>query len=181
MKNRKTTATAGIIFGAIILSILLIGFKPNAWKPGSNDIRIINTTGYPYTVTVQLFGYFEDETPPWSWLWLHEFWLENRYIDALDIHLDLQVSDLNGGFSTLTAIDVTVPSKDKKKVVIRGGFNTASKDILLQRAYRIMARTQIEHAQGNEIKTHIFEWELATGLINQTTKTIIPDKVPNEP
>ncbi len=174
----KTTIAVGIVVVFVTVTAIYL-WNPFAWRPDSRDVVMVNRSGLRPSILLWIEYYEKDRPRPYHWSWRIEFYLENKYKEDLDLEVVLQkYSDDLGEWTGSSKYAILVPSKGRKKVQLGMGFNTASKDVVPQGIYRILARTELTRKSGIEVKTHDFEWELASGWVNRTTRTHIPDDIP---
>ena len=179
MRNSRLMSIVGVMI--ISLAILAVWYSSISWKPSPKDLVLLNSSGFSFTVTLTLINcgkMYPDDPTPCRWRWETEFWLENRYERELELHVVLEID----GYSAASDMrkDIIMPNRTKKRIELHRSLNTDSKTSIPQGVYRIFANTEIKRKKGNMVKTYTFEWDLATGLVNKTTRTFIPDTIPGE-
>ncbi len=148
-------------------------------RPGLNDLVALNTSTHPFN-TILVLEWREDllEKSVFWQRWMATLWVENRYREDLDVLLTMRTI---GPDPRVRERQIVVPSKGREEVTFSTTPYSYSKDTLPGGEFVLTAIAELKRRKGTEVVTRTFEWQLAAGPINQTTKTIIPDKVPNEP
>jgi len=165
----------------LVFILMSVWYLAMSWKPGPNDLVLLNSSGFSFVINLRLIAYdqrYPSNPTPYEWIWETEFWLENRYEKELELHVVLEID----GNSTASDMEkeIAIPSGEREKVELRSHFVTGSRSSIPQGVYRIFASAEIDRKQGVRVESYKFEWDLATGSVNHTTRTIIPDNVPGE-